>query len=364
MSHEVEKMFFTGKKPWWYGNSWHGEAIAVDLGDGAVDSRTAMRAADMDWLVRTARSAHFDDESGLWIEAPGQRFIIRDKDKSVLGRCTDQYVPFQNADAFRFCDSLVREGEMRYHTAGSLKGGAKVWILAQLPGQFQIGRLSGASNTHYPFLLLITGHDGVSGINLMPTEIRAECANTCGFAESSAEHHGLHFSVAHTAYAEAKLRVAAAALSSIPRKMAAQQELLQELAHQRMTTDAFIDFATSIFLDVDGTPAEVEEIIRKWYEAATPRSKTIMENKVAQVTQLFVNGQGNEGDTAYDAVNAFTEHFDHKAIQEKIAANLSKAQKIARVQGVVNSAWLGAGAKRKALVLKRLRGGGVERARR
>jgi phage/plasmid-like protein (TIGR03299 family) len=364
MSHEVEKMFFTGKKPWWYGNSWHGEAVGVYLGGEAVDSRTAMRSAGMDWLVRTARSAFYDDTTEAWIEAMGQRFIVRDKDNAVLGRCAEKYVPFQNADAFRFCDSLVREGEMRYHTAGSLKGGAKVWILAQLPGKFQIGRLSGKSNTHYPFLLLIAGHDGISGINLMPTEIRAECANTCGFAEYGAEGRGLHYSVAHTAHAEAKLRIAAAALSEIPRKMVAQQELLQELAKQRMTTDEFIDFATSIFLDVDGTADEVEEVIRKWYEVATPRSKTIMENKVTEVTKLFVNGQGNEGDTAYDAVQAFTEHFDHKEIQEKIAANLSKAQKIARVQGVVNSAWLGAGAKRKALVLKRLRGGGVERVRR
>jgi hypothetical protein len=123
-----------------------------------------------------------------------------------------------------------------------------------------------------------------------------------------------------------------------------------------MTTDEFIDFATSIFLDIDAGPGEVEEMIKEWYAKVSPRSKTIMENKVAEVTKLFLKGEGAEGNTCYDAVTAFTEHFDHKAIQGKVAKNLDAAQRVAKVQGIVHSAWLGAGAKRKSLVLKRLAG--------
>lgn len=354
MSHEVEKMFFTGKKPWWYGNSIQGDAVGVDLGENAVDSRTAIRAANLDWLVRKVAAGYKQEAN--WVAVPDEYFILRDEDSSVLGRCGKVWTPFQNVDVFNFLDSLAKDGQMLYHTAGSLKGGSKVWVLAQLPGKFTVGRLSGATNTHYPFLLIIAGHDGSSGINLMPTEIRAECANTCGFAEYGAESRGLHHSVAHTANAEAKLRIAAAALSEIPQQMAAQQELLQELAKRRMSTDEFIDFATSIFLEIGETdPNEVEAIIRKWYEDATPRSKTIMENKVAEVTKLFIGGQGNEGSSEYDAVQAFTEHFDHRAIQDKISANIAKAQRIAKMQNEIHSSWLGAGAKRKALVLKRLR---------
>lgn len=356
MSHEVEKMFFTGKKPWWYGNSWQGEAVGVELGEDAVDSRTAIRAAGLNWGVEKTTSGFRHPVTGEWVEVEDQHYLVRDLDYTVLGHCHAKYVPFQNTQAFEFCDSLVRDGSMLYHTAGALKGGAKVWILAQLPGKFSIGRLSGKTNTHYSFLLMIAGHDGVSGINLMPTNVRAECANTCGYAEMTAQGQKLHYSVSHTANAEAKLRVAAAALSEIPRAMAAEQELLQAMAERRMTTAKFVDFATSIFLDLDSDDQnEVEANIRKWYEDATPRSKTIMENKVAEVTTLFVKGQGSEGNSVYDAAQAFTEHFDHKAIQDKVASNISKAQKVARVGNVVHSAWLGAGAQRKALVMKRLR---------
>ena len=31
MSHNVEKMMFTGKKPWWYGNQHQDAAVGVDL---------------------------------------------------------------------------------------------------------------------------------------------------------------------------------------------------------------------------------------------------------------------------------------------------------------------------------------------
>jgi phage/plasmid-like protein (TIGR03299 family) len=357
MSHEVERMFFTGRRPWWFGNQFQGDAIGTYVGEEAITAREAILKAGLDWNVSKRPAAFWDEDAQLWIPCPEDFFLVRDTDKSKLGHCMGKYVPFQNSQVFSFLDSL-REGEgLRYHTAGSLKGGAKIWVLAQMPGEFTIGRLSGAVNTHYPFLLVVAGHDGYTGINIMPTDVRAECANTCEYAEMGAQGRKQHWSVAHTASAEAKLRVAASAISEIPRMMAAQQEVLQELARQRMTTDEFIDFATSIFLDVEETdPAEVERIIRKWYEEVTPRSKTIMENKVAEVTNLFLNGNGAEGNTCYDAVTAFTEHFDHKAIQDKVARNLDAAKRVARVQGIVHSAWLGAGAKRKALVLKRLAG--------
>ncbi|MEE9126260.1 MAG: DUF932 domain-containing protein [Planctomycetota bacterium] len=353
--HEVERMFFTGKKPWWYGNTYQGDAVGINLGAEAVTSRDAIRAADLDWTVLKEQAGYEQRDTGLWVKAPGEFFLLRDRDMSVLGRCAEKYVPYQNLDAFDFLDSLVKEGRMLYHTAGSLKGGARVWILGQLPGKMQIGRLSGKTNTHYPFMLVILGHDGVSAINLMATSIRAECANTCAFAEHRAEADKVHWSIVHTASAEAKLKIAAAALSEIPKAMVAEQELLQALASATMSESEFIEFATSIFLALDlEDHAQVEEAVAKWYEDATPRSKTIMENKVTEATKLFIAGQGNEGNSAYDALQAFTEMADHATIKEGIAANIDKAKRIARMQGIVHSAWLGAGGKRKDLVYKRL----------
>jgi hypothetical protein len=64
----------------------------------------------------------------------------------------------------------------------------------------------------------------------------------------------------------------------------------------------------------------------------------------------FTDGAGAEGNTMYDALQAITEAIDH----QKIKDNLDKAKRVARMQGIVHSSWLGAGASRKNLAVRRL----------
>lgn len=357
MSHRVEKMMFTGKKPWWYGNSMQGEAIGIDLGENAVSSDVACKTAGLDWDVVMRRAGFLDtrtlnvDGQPVWREAAGESFLVRETDGSVLGRCNDSYKIFQNAEAFAFLDSLVADGQLLYHTAGSLEDGKRVWILAQTPESWTIQRRSGMVNTHHAFINCMLAHDGKGSISLMPTDVRVECANTAGFAESGAERKNLIYRIPHRGDIQSKLALAALAIRETLDASAERREVLQALAQTSMDTGEFIDFATSIFLGLDGTPEEVEAGIAKFYEDATPRSKTIMENKVAKVARLFQSGQGNEGDSGYDALQAFTEFMDHM----DIPGTLKKAEKARRARKIVASSWIGAGAERKALVYKRLR---------
>lgn len=353
MAHLVEKMMFTGKKPWWYGNASQGEAIGVDLGEEAVTSEQAILAAGLDWAVNKVRAGFQEaDELGnpVFREVDGECFLIRDLDNSVLGRSTDDYVPYQNREAFSFLDSLSADGLIRYHTAGSLENGQRVWILCQTPQEWEIKRRSGAVNHHKAFLNAMLGHNGKSSILLLPTDIRVECANTQGFAEHGAERENLIFRIPHRGDISSKLELAAKALEVMAAESEERRRVLQALAQTAMDTDEFVDFATSIFLGLDGEAEEIEEAVAKFYEDSTPRSKTIMENKVAEVTKLFVRGMGNEGDTAYDAVSAWSEYFDHfdlSGIRDKVEQGKRAAK-------AVTSSWVGAGAERKALVWKRL----------
>jgi phage/plasmid-like protein (TIGR03299 family) len=287
----------------------------------------------------------------MWRAVPNECFLVRESDGNVLGRCTDQYELFQNAEAFAFLDRLSLQGDLLYHTAGSLSGGQKVWILAQSPFTMEINRKSGATNKHYAFLLCMIGHDGKSSIQLMLTDVRAECANTCGFAESRATDADVNFRIPHKGNIEAKMNLAAMALERLEVETIERRKVLQSLAQQAMNQDEMIDFATSVFLGLDGDAAAIKENVDKFYADATDRSKTIMENKVAGVTRLFSQGQGNEGDSSYDALQAFTEYFDHFDL-DHIKNKIEKGKRAAKV---VQSSWIGAGAERKALVYKRLR---------
>jgi phage/plasmid-like protein (TIGR03299 family) len=354
MSHNVEKMMFAGvNKPWWYGNSMQDEAIGVDLGDNAVTSEVAMKMAGIDWLVSKRRSAMEEftlDGVGIWTPAENEYFLARSSDNSVLGRCAGEYVPFQNAEAFEFLDTLVLNGDLLYHTAGSLEGGKRVWIMAQTPTEWIVRRRSGAESPHKAFILAMLGHTGNIGISLMATDVAVVCANTAGFADSRAEGDNLVFRIPHKGDIKKKLGLAAIAIEEIEQQSGERREMLQAMAQASISTDAFIDFATSIFLGLDGSDEEVEEGVKLWYETAPDRAKTIMENKVGDVTQKFLKGIGNEGETLYDAMQGFTEFFDHFSL-DHVKNQIEKGKRAAKA---VTSSWVGAGAERKKLVYKRL----------
>jgi len=355
MSHNVEKMMFTGKKPWWYGNEFQKDAVGVDLGENAVTSEVALKAAGLDWLAQKRRagfSTSVDiDGKQVFKEAPKECFLVRSTDHSILGRCTDAYQEFQNVEAFEFLDSLVEDGQLLYHTAGSLEGGKRVWILAQTPTSWTIKRRSGATNTHHAFLNAMLGHDGKHGLHLMATDVRVECANTLGWADERAQEENLTFRIHHRGDIQSKLALAAKALEVMESQSLDRRAMLQSFAQRSMDTGEFIEFATSIFLGLDGSAEEVKPLLDKFYADSTDRQKTQMENRVAVVAHNFIAGQGNEGDTDYDALQAFTEYFDHFDID----AQKSKIDKGIRAAKAVHSSWVGAGAKQKKLVYKRLR---------
>lgn len=350
MSHAVEKMMFTGSKPWWYGNSMQGDAIGVDLSaEGAVNSARAITEAGLDWLVVKRQAGYFDPQTQSWVSSGKDRFLVRESDGSIYGKCTEDYQDFQNHEGFAFLDRFAQDGQMLYHTAGSLEGGKRVWMLAQLPDSWTVVRRSGTVSKHHAFLNLVMPH-GDGSINLMPTDVCVVCANTAGFADRKAEGENLVYRIPHRGDINAKLELAALAIKETLAESDERRRVLQAMAQTAMTTDEFVDFATSIFLGLDGDKFEVEAAIADFYETATPRSKTIMENKVADVTARFVRGIGNEGESAYDAQQAFTEHFDHFDLSH-IKDKIEKGKRAAKA---VQSSWIGAGAQRKALVFKRL----------
>jgi Domain of unknown function (DUF932) len=61
-----------------------------------------------------------------------QYALCREKDNIILGIVRSDYVPLQNKKAFEWFQPFLHAGEATLETAGSLKGGSKVWILAKI----------------------------------------------------------------------------------------------------------------------------------------------------------------------------------------------------------------------------------------
>ena len=167
MPAEVETMMYVREKP------WHGLGVPVQE---APSSSDALRFAGLDWSVR--QEPVFNSRGGI---VKGYKANVRDSDGSVLGIVSDRYKVIQNADAFKFTDELIGGSDVRYETAGALRGGKQIWLLAKLPER----RVAG--DAVEPYLCFSNDHSGNGCLKVCCCPIRAVCANTLNLALSSAK---------------------------------------------------------------------------------------------------------------------------------------------------------------------------------
>lgn len=161
MSASVETMAYARAE----GVPWHGLGTAVD---GYLTSDDMIRAAGLDWTV--AKRQITDDEG---YPVAGHYVIRRESDRRHLGVVGKTYEPFTNREAFAFTDGLIQDGIMRYSTAGSLRDGARVWVLGKLDDGWRIG-----DDDHTSYVLFGTSHDGSYSIHAGAVTVRVVCANT------------------------------------------------------------------------------------------------------------------------------------------------------------------------------------------
>jgi phage/plasmid-like protein (TIGR03299 family) len=169
MAHEVESMMYVGKEP------WHG------LGEEIPESKKlsideAIAAAGLKWRVD---KRHLFTEGSIGIQ--GHFATCRDTDNQILGIVGTDYTPLQNREAFSWFQPFLDAGVATLETAGSLKHGQKVWILAKIrDGQ---GSVNGDKVDHY--MLLSNAHDGSIQVRVGFTPIRVVCNNTLCLAHES-----------------------------------------------------------------------------------------------------------------------------------------------------------------------------------
>lgn len=111
---------FYGEEPW--------HKLGQQL-DAPATAEEAVIAAGLDYEVALTDVAMVD---GLMV--PNTKVVVRYDSQTVLGVVSDKYAPCQNRQAFGFLDALVADGGLRYHTAGALGLGEKIFLLAKLPG--------------------------------------------------------------------------------------------------------------------------------------------------------------------------------------------------------------------------------------
>ena len=279
MSALVESIFYTSNDENQRFVPWHGIGTPVE---DAPTSNDAIKLAGLDWEVD---SRPIFDSFGK--EISGYRANTRNSDNSLLGIVSGRYKIVQNSEAFEFTDSLIGN-EVHYETAGSLKDGKTVWLLAKLPEKKILG------DKFDPYVCFTNNHDGKGAIQVCCTPIRVVCNNTLNLALSKASRS---WSARH--------------LGDIASK-------LNEAKHTLMMADDYmtkLETEAGILSSKKISDAEIEAIIDELYPVKSTDSDR-RKNNVIQIKEgIFKKYEMPDVSqfkgTKWGVINAVTDFADH-----------------------------------------------------
>ena len=308
MAHEIEQMFFVGETP------WHG--LGQRLID-APDIKTAIVAAGLDWTVKTVPL--FTAE-GTEVAA---KATVRETDNKILGVVGDRYKPLQNSEAFDFFNPFVQAGLVQLETAGSLRDGQRVWILARIAENSDV-KIIGDDSVR-KFLMLSNSHDGTLAVRVGFTPVRIVCANTLAMAHN--DQNSALIRIKHSSSVKTNLDSLRDTINIANRNFEMTAEKFRLMA-QKQISRADLEKYVKIVLDIK-TDAEGE-------------ISTRAQNQVDNIITLFDCGRGQDlpgvKGTIWAAYNAVTEYLTHD-----VTADADKRY---------SSLWFGANSTRNTLALE------------
>ena len=283
MAHEIEnnEMFSVRETP------WHKQGVVLDNPPSTIE---AIRAAKLDFLVEKVPTVLHPTHAQDLIETGHYATVRWDGDGNpiILGNVSERYTVIQNEKAFEVFDRVLLPEGYTYTTAGAIKRGKKVWILAEAPEHMTVG-----DDKVMKYVLLVTSHDGTMNHRLMPTAIRVVCNNTLTWALQRGTEDG--FSIRHTGNAEDKLNLAADALKWAEGDFNEARDIWSRMYELRIEPAAAIHYFERVMPELKKRGDS--PTWRKYFDA---------------IADSFMYGPGNRGETLWHAYQAITEYVDHR----------------------------------------------------
>lgn len=289
MAHDLEiingeaQMFSVRETP------WHGLGKIVSSAPTAAE---AIRLAGLDWKVIENQIYHCQPQlQGEMTQITSHKAIVRETDDKVLGIVGKDYTPLQNDKAFDFFNPFIESGLASFETAGSLRDGKTIWVLAKLnKTPIEIGK----GDIVNKYLLLSNGHDGLMAVRTGFTPIRVVCNNTLAMSHENANSKLLR--IFHSRNVNVRLE-------------AVQQIINAADAKFEATADQYRALSRS---DVDQKKlAKYVEIVFGFSGVDEQRRQIAKEKITENITRLFETGVGQDlkgaKGTYWGLYNAVTE---------------------------------------------------------
>lgn len=290
MSHELDmtngraNMAYAGEKP------WHG--LGEELPANA-DLETWRKAAGLEWEVHAAQTQFHPKGTSRVVTVPSSNVLYRTDTFDPLGVVSDRYKVVQPGEILEFYRDLMDRFGFKLETAGSLKGGKRVWALANTGQETPVGEFSQDIVKRY--VLLATSYDGTMATQAMQTSVRVVCQNTLNFAVNKKDPR---VKVSHISEFDPQAVKADLGLDTTWETFTEQ---IAELSKRPVSEDE----AAEYYVDVFYPNREID-----WED---PEPAVI--NKVAQMYDLLENAPGQDigsaHNTAWGLVNSVTYFADH-----------------------------------------------------
>lgn len=320
--------------------AWHG--LATVLKD-APTVEAGIKQAGLDWDVLTCpievvipggRDTTKRVKKTRRTKAPGWRATVRESDGAVLGVVSDKYKTIQNRECFEFFQKFLDDKSCQLESAGSLRNGKNVWVLAKIldkaadivPG-----------DTVEPYLLLATAHDGLGSNVTSLTEVRVVCWNTQEIAVNQAERAadsktGKAARITHMGDVKTKLRAVRDQIDIAARRIGEVVEQARVMRRVDMGAGEYLKFLESvykperdllreeldkvkIFLKEDGhsVKALAQAGVRMLILEEKIGKPFRRESTIKTLIHLFEEGPGADmaGKTLWGAVSAVTHYEEH-----------------------------------------------------
>ena len=314
MAHELTitngkaEMAFVGETP------WHG--LGQELPENASIEQW-QEAAGMNWTIKKSPVLFVGTESeedvGLNI-FDGQNVLYRSDNNAALSVVSDRYKPVQPAEVLEFFRDLVAENGFKIHTAGTLKGGKRLWALAET-GKF--GEVCKDDNVG-GFLLLSTSCDRTLATTARFTTVRVVCNNTLTAAIGSNAN-----TISFTHIQEFDHERVKQELGNTVESFGSFMQMAQLLQRQQMNSAQSQIFLKTLISDSTYTRKEEYDV-----------SENRAFKKIMALFDSEAKGHNLVGHTKWGMLNAVTEYVDHHNTARTDDARL-------------DSAWFGKGEKMK-----------------
>jgi phage/plasmid-like protein (TIGR03299 family) len=259
MPHEIETMAYAGATP------WHGLGTPLAETD-LYDWESACAKSGLDWQANLIPLVTGDTHTEV-----DHRAVRRNSDGRILGVVGPKYTVLQNRDAFKWFEPFLAAKEAALHTAGSLREGSRIWVLAKLNRDPIV---VAAGDEVEKYLLLSHSHDGSLAVRVGFSPVRVVCANTLALA------HG----------AEASKLIRVRHTREVHQNLAAIREVMN-IANQQFEATAE---QYKLLARKSINQADLQKYVRRVLKIEDENPSTRARNILAEIERLFEAGRGND----------------------------------------------------------------------